>query len=198
MSPADRLATLLSAVFSPYLVTIATTVAVVASLHDVDAWLFGAPMLVCSSLVPLGYTGWLLARGQVTDLHVAVREHRGRIFAVSTLATALCTAWLWWAEAPPVLFAMGCSYVVNGVAFGLANQRSKLSMHTGVLAGCGVLLGRVFGNAVAMACWSAVLGVGWARQRRGKHTAWQAVAGALLGSVLTALVLALLLARPGP
>lgn len=189
----DLLAGGLSVLLSPYVVAAATAAAVTSheARDAAQVLTHGVIAVTFCALVPFGYTLWLVRTGRATDIHAAVREQRPPIFAVALVSALISVILLWSAGASQDVLAMGWAYVGCGVVFAIVNEGTKISLHTGLLAGSAVVLLHTFG-LIALLPFVLLPVAGWARLRRGRHTLTQAVLGALLGAGVTAAILKLM------
>lgn len=159
-----------------------------------------AAALLCFGLIPLGYVGWLVRRGEVASLEVRDRAKRGKAFFVGTLSSAVGVFVVMAVAAGPVrglAGALAACIALNSLLLGVATRHGKISIHAATVAGFAAMLG-----VVAWAGWpglhlgggwlrpSAVVGlllvplVMWARVRAGAHTRGEVAAGALFGLIL--------------
>jgi hypothetical protein len=184
------LALLISVLGSPFLTPVYTAVAIVWTLAESRNQL-----MVWTGLIFFFFVGIALSfvviqvlRGKISDVHVSEQSQRQGPFAVAVCSSMVGSLGLYWLEVPWTLIALGSSFAVQGIIFGLLTRCDKISMHVAVAASCLTALVLLFG-------WMAIpfIGLlpiqGWARMRRGRHTLAQVVAGALLAPVLTLVTL---------
>jgi hypothetical protein len=143
--------------------------------------------VVCGAGVPFLFVFRLWRQGRISDLHVAIREQRGRPFIATLVSGAVGVGLLYAVRAPRQLVALGCVYLAIGLALTLVSLRWKISVHVAVLATCLVALALIGFPSALYALLSLPL-VLWARVYRQKHTLAQGLAPALLGLILTPLV----------
>lgn len=147
------------------------------------------------SLLSIGLTVgmpalYVLARvrsGQLTDVHVRLREQRSGPFRVALIAALTLLATMVIGRAPHPLVPVTVSMLTNGFLFATISRSWKISLHTGMLSSC-------LTSGVVLLGWPAsvhmlVPPLVWARAERGRHLPSQGMAGWLLGTVWTALVL---------
>jgi hypothetical protein len=184
------LALCVSAVGSPFLTPLYTVGSIVSASVE-ERWqflLWGALVSIFLIGVALSYVAVQVWRGRITDVHVSQQSQRQGPFMVAVCSSLVGAAVLWWMEAPWILVALGTSFALQGIFFGVLTRYRKISMHVAVLASCITALIVVFG-------WQAVPLIGflplqgWARIYRRRHTLGQVVAGALLAPALTLLIL---------
>lgn len=150
--------------------------------------------IVCIGLtvgVPALYVLSQVRSGQLTDVHVRLREQRSGPFRVALYAALSLLTVMVVGGAPPPLIPVTVSMLANGVIFASISRSWKISLHTGMLSSCltsgVILLG--WPPSVHMLVPPLV----WARAERGRHLPSQGMAGWLLGTILTAWILKLLL-----
>jgi hypothetical protein len=154
-------------------------------------WGWAAVCCVLIGVAPAGYIVWLVSRGEVTDLHLHVREQRMRPYLVAQ-ATSL-TAWLvlLFGDAPPLLTALMAAICVQNALLWAVTLRWQISAHSAAAAGLAVLALGLLGSAAAPVAIGVPL-IAWARIRLRRHTLAQTIAGAALGAAVLASMLFLL------
>ena len=190
LSAAGRFALLISTVGSPFLTPLYTAGAVVWTVADSRGQflLWGGVISVFFIGVAVSFVVVQVWRGKISDLHVSQQSQRQMPFTVAVCSSIVGAFGLWWIGAPWGLVALGTSFVVQGLFFGVLTHYKKISMHVAVAASCLTALVLLFG-------WVTVplIGLlpiqGWARLYRGRHTLGQVVAGAVLAPLLTLLTL---------
>lgn len=126
------------------------------------------------------------------DLDVPARTERGRPLLFACTSYLIGTAALVAAHAPLLTTVLMFGYFAGTLCLFFINLYWKISIHTMGIAGPTTVLIFVFGY------WGVLLGlllppVIWSRVYLKKHTVAQAITGAVLGFVLTAVALSLLL-----
>ena len=126
------------------------------------------------------------------DLDVPARTERGRPLLFACTSYLIGTAALVVAHAPLLTTVLMFGYFAGTLCLFFINLYWKISIHTMGIAGPTTVLIFVFGY------WGVLLGlllppVIWSRVYLKKHTVAQAITGAVLGFVLTAVALSLLL-----
>lgn len=161
-------------------------------------------------LVPVGYVGYLVRRGEAASFELPRREKRIRPLLVS-IASCLAALLIIYARsgtAATLLVAlMGC-YLINLLLVLVVTAYWKVSIHTSACAGFASMLLFVAttpfptpGSPVAFALTGAAIGLlalpalAWARVRTGAHTLAQAVAGSFFGALLPWIELSILVAE---
>lgn len=184
------LALVISAVGSPFLTPLYTVVSIVSASVEARGQLLLWGLIVSIFLIgiALSYVAVQVWRGQITDFHVSQQSQRHVPFMVAVCSSLVGTVVLWWMEAPWMLVALGMSFAMQGIFFGLLTRYRKISMHVAVLASCITALIMVFG-------WMAVPLIGflplqgWARIYRRRHSLGQVVAAGVLAPTLTLLIM---------
>jgi hypothetical protein len=153
-------------------------------------WAFTYCLMVC--ILPAIYIGYMVWRGQITDLHMEVRKERIRPFLVSLVGTALAWGLLRWMGAPPLLstFAL-VSFVLLGTML-LVTLVWQISMHSMSITCAVVATGALYGIGPALLISPLIPVVGVARLKLRRHTVAEVVAGSLVGAGVTALLLLIL------
>jgi membrane-associated phospholipid phosphatase len=126
------------------------------------------------------------------DLDVPARTERGHPLLFACTSYLIGTAALVAAHAPLLTTVLMFGYFAGTLCLFFINLYWKISIHTMGIAGPMTVLIFVFGY------WGVLLGlllppVIWSRVYLKKHTVAQAITGAVLGFVLTAVALSLLL-----
>lgn len=198
-SPADRLAFVISALASPYLVIPAFIVVVAASVAESARQALSWAVVGGAGVVgvPLLYILVGVRRGQLTDIHVRLREQRRGPFLAALIGAACSALGLHAIGSPEALQLGAWATVINGLAFALVTRRWKISLHPAALTACVVLAG-----STVAASWywtlTALPAVIWARVRRRRHTWAQGLVASLLAALLTGLTVAGWRAAGGP
>jgi hypothetical protein len=186
-----RLAFLLSAVGSPFVVLpVFWLILMAQATHSAGAfWFWSCASIGLTVGVPALYVLHQVRSGQLTDVHVRLREQRRGPFRVALMAALALLSLMVLGRAPHPLIPVTVSMLVSGVLFAYISRSWKISLHTGMLSSCltcgVVLLG--WPPSVHMLVPPLV----WARAERGRHLPSQGMAGWLLGTVTTAVILRL-------
>jgi membrane-associated phospholipid phosphatase len=126
--------------------------------------------------------------GIYADNQVSVREQRHVIYALGALCTGLYSITVYTLDGPLELKATLMALFAAGLVAMVFNFLSKISIHTGGIAGLVTILIILFGRGALPAVVLVPL-VGWSRVVLGRHTIQQVVAGALTAVVVTTAVL---------
>ena len=146
-----------------------------------------------AAIVPLSILIIWARRTNAHDMDVPTRTDRNHPLLLATVSYLIGTAVLLIIRAPLLSTALMFGYFAGTLFIFLVNLRWKISIHTMGIAGPTTVLVFVFGY------WGALLGlllppVIWSRVYLKKHTVAQAIAGAVVGFLLTASALWLVLA----
>lgn len=144
--------------------------------------LFGVLILCIGPFVPVAYS----VRTRRTDLDISDRNKRGSIYVISVIAYVVGVLFFWATE-NKIMFVLSVAYLCVGFALMLITFTWKISAHAAATAGMATALWLVLGVWMLPSFVLAVLTI-WARVRLGAHTLLQALAGAILSIVMTALV----------
>jgi hypothetical protein len=193
-SRALLLAQVISTVFLPPLVAIATLVAL-SSHYVPDPGEAARIALVGSffiAIVPCVYIAYLLKRNKISGgMDLALKEERLRPYLVGSGSCLVGLAVLARLSAPQSVTVLTLCYAVNALAMAAITQRWKISAHAaGAAMPCTLLLS-AFGTA-ALPVTVIVPVVCWARVKAEMHTVAQVLAGAALGASMTWLQIALI------
>lgn len=182
----DRLAKLLTVVFSSATVVAALLVAI--GVHAIDPnWagaLWGLGAAVFSAFLPVSAVllgarlGWW-----------NINEMRGRVdragpLAVSVPSVALGIAGLVAAHAPTEVVVMVVAIIAGIIAATIVARWWRTSINAMVVAGAAITVGAMDGVVGLVVGLVAVVVAAWSRIRTGQHTPSQVLAGAIVGVVV--------------
>lgn len=177
------LARLLSNIFHPVLLSIATFFVAGASSAGGASGLWWALACMLIQVVPgLAYYLVRKRQGAFSDEDVSVRQQRNELYLFSLFVLALGVAVVWLAGAPAVFGALlGGGLVLNGLCW-VINLFWKISVHAASSASCATTALLLL-PPLGVALWAGALLVGWARVRTHNHTPAQVGAGWALAAV---------------
>lgn len=153
-------------------------------------WALTYGVMVC--LLPAIYIGYMVWRGQITDLHMEVRRERIRPFLVSLIGTAITWGILTRMGAPPLLPAFAIVSFVLLATMLLVTLVWQISMHAMSITCAVVAAGVLYGVGTAVLLSPLIPVVGVARIKLRRHTLPEVIAGGLLGGGVTMLLLLIL------
>jgi membrane-associated phospholipid phosphatase len=182
----DRLASVASELFSPYLVVLAALLAV--ALHSTTPMRALAYWLAAGLIgvaVPMGFVIGLVRKGRLSSYHVPVRRQRPMLMLAAIVPIAVGAGLLVATHAPRVLITTYSAGLVLLALTTVITRWWKISMHASVCAGGLTACLLVYG-AVVVTGMPALLLVSWSRIKLGQHSPAQVAGGIALG-VLTAI-----------
>jgi membrane-associated phospholipid phosphatase len=144
--------------------------------------LFGVLILSIGPFMPVAYA----VRTKRIDLDISDRNKRGPVYVISLIAYAVGVLFFWATE-NKIMFVLSVAYLCVGFALMLITFAWKISAHAAATAGMATALWLVLGVWMLPVYVLALLTI-WARVRLGAHTILQAVGGAILSIVITAVV----------
>jgi hypothetical protein len=186
-SPLGRLAFLFSAVLSPYIVIPVGTFGILyARSTTANFWEWVGISIFFSTVLPALYVVAGVVRGKITDVHVMERGQRTGPFVVAILGGFLAAFILERMGAPTSVWGLSILLSVNGLVITAITAFTKISVHVSVLSA--TVLGAIFFHPDLNPWWLLWLipALIWARQKRGRHTVWQGISGAVVASIVTA------------
>jgi hypothetical protein len=156
-------------------------------------WLvWSCATVTCAATLPSLLFLIMLKRGTITDLHVSDRRERPLAYAVMILCY-LFGALAAHAIAAPhrTVLAMTAMTLCLIIGMVVNEHLFKFSIHTMSASLATVALTMVYG-AIFLPALALIGAVGWARVSLRAHTRTEALAGAIVGSLIGVLVFALL------
>ena len=184
MSPARKLAELISAVTRLPLLAVPLFLAVGAEAGGTRGLLWGLLCLSLTSGLSLFYLFYLTRSGKVRDPRSISRAERVRPLRVVAALHAGAFLLATLLGAPAELRAALLSYALATLAFALFTPFVNLSLHTAGVSGAAVCLIFVFGVRGLPAILLVPL-VWWARTLLERHTPAELALGALVGGGAT-------------
>ena len=185
----DWLAYAISALFSPYIVlpvlAVATTWRIAPTPSDFLLWT--SATLFFLSFVPAAFIVHRIRSGQLSDIHIMVREQRFLVFLVFLASGGVGILTLWQLGVPLQFLSLTALLYLNGLIAALITSVWKISLHSWVLAAAITSFALFTGNRAFWWLLALVPAVMWARIVRNRHTYLQSWAGAVVGILLTAL-----------
>ncbi len=182
----DLLAFAFSAVLSPYLVIPIGTMGIIYARSPGDKFLLWAAISIFfSTALPVIYVLIGMARGTISDVHVMERGQRSGPFAVAILGGFVAAFVLHRLGAPTSVWGLSLLLSVNGFVIGIITTFTKISVHVSVLTStvlCAVILHPELNPHTLLWMIPALI---WARTKRGRHSVWQGIGGALVTTLVT-------------
>lgn len=146
-------------------------------------WALTYCVFVC--LLPVGYIGWMVARGHITDLHMQVRRERIRPFLISILCTAIAWQTLRLMGAPSLLPLFALFSLIQISIMLIVTLVWQISVHSMSITCAVVTAGALYGVVPALILSPLIPVVGAARIKLRRHTLSQVIAGSVVGGLLT-------------
>jgi len=144
--------------------------------------LFGILILCIGPLIPVAYS----VRTGRTDLDISDKNKRSSIYVISVFAYAV-GATVFWATSNEIMFVLSVAYLCVGAAMMLITFAWKISAHVAAIAGMATAFWLVLGRGMLVVYLFTIV-MFWARVKLGAHTISQALAGAVVSTVITIIV----------
>jgi len=183
----DRLAFVISAIFSPY-VTSLVFIVIISYRYSKDLSQFLPWMvtfLLFALIVPGFYVLWLFETRRIRDIHISDKNDRKIPFLLAGLSSVIGAFLLFILNAARPIIVVGVAYAVNVVSVALITLFWKVSIHTALFSAVATISVILVGTHLWW-LYLFLIPLAWARIHRRRHTIWQAVAGSLIAFVLTA------------
>jgi len=184
-----RIANLISNILNPFLVSLILILllsfGVTSSILDALKW---ALVLTAFSVVPV-YLAiiYLVRSGRLDNVFTNVRRQRTKIYLLAGGWAAAGCVVLLYLKAPPRLLAVSVAGFLTAIIFMCINLWWKISLHTAFIAASVTLLVILYGW-VAMVAIVLLPLMFWARMELKRHSLAQVAAGALLSTLIVAVV----------
>ncbi len=128
----------ISMVLHPFIIA-PLAIVFILYLDGVSLWASVGWAGLCVGLViapVVTFIGYRLARQQVTDADVSVREHRYAFYALAVACMAVCLGLLYWLDAPSQVRSVFASGLATLSAFAITTRLwLKVSIHAGMMSG---------------------------------------------------------------
>jgi len=187
-----RFATLVSNVFSPFLMSIALVILVGlrSARGTVDALKWSLLALALSILPIFVIILYLVRSDRIESMFINVRRQRHKIYLLSGLFAAATCIVLYLLDAPLPMVVSFLAALTTILVFGGINLWWKISVHTAFTASSVTILILLYGYVAAIAVVLLPL-IGWSRIELEHHSLTQVTAGAVLAVLITVGVFAL-------
>lgn len=185
-----RVARLVANAMSPPVMVSAAVATRAVAASEAHVWRWASFYVLFSVVSPLAYLVYRVRQGKIPDFDIRRRRQRlgPQLFTVGCFGASW--ALLRAGAAPVPLLGLATLLFVHSVAVFGITLRWKISVHSAMAAGTGVLLWSTFGMLVPIALM--ILAVAWSRLRLEYHTPGQTLAGVGLGLLVFAPALAVL------
>lgn len=189
----QEIARAISFAFHPFLIApLAIALVLYLSSGDFFAAFWWAGLCTLLFTVPLVlFLVYKLARKELTDADVSVREQRHSFYIFGAVCMIVCFAVLLWLRAPRVVIEMFIGGLLTVVVFALTTRfLTKVSVHAGTMAAVTVIV------AFYSWPWAIVLGIAtalviWSRLTLKRHTYVEIISGVTIASSILFLALIL-------
>ena len=178
----NKIAKLISTLFSPPLLIIVGLALAATSIGTVPAWLWAGFYVIFAVLLPCGYIIWEIRRGNITDFHMKIREQRTKPLLLSLICSIIAAVGMWIGNAPQMYLIFGAVGVLQMALIFFITLKWKISGHSTAVSAFSVFVVALFGQMAAPILLSIPL-VAWARVRLDRHEMLQTVAGSIAGIV---------------
>lgn len=177
-----RVASLISNVGSPPVVTSVTVMLMAFKIAGSVAWIWGTIYVSLAILIPFLYVIWSVTRGEITDIHIRSREQRRRPLLVALICAGVGWLVLALGAAPTAMTVVAAAIWLQTVVVFFITLRWKISVHTAAAASGATLAWTFLGTVLPFLL--VVPLIAWSRVRLRRHTLPQTLAGVLLGSTV--------------
>jgi membrane-associated phospholipid phosphatase len=144
-----------------------------------------------AGVIPAAFLSYGVRRGLWGDRTVGARRPRLAVLGFITASVAAGLVLLLVAGAPRLLTGYLAFMLASVAALAAITVVWKISIHCAVASGSVAILALSFGPLVLFG-YALVALLAWSRVALGDHTAWQVIAGAVLGAVAALLAYATL------
>jgi membrane-associated phospholipid phosphatase len=175
-------ASLISNVGSPPILASLAVMLTAFKMSAPEAWIWGAVYVFLGVLIPFLYVVCSVMRGQITDIHIRLREQRRRPLLITLICAGVGWLVLALGAAPVGMTTVAAALWLQVATILLVTLRWKISVHTAAAAGGATLIWTLLGSAMPFLL--VVPLIAWSRIRLRHHTFPQTLAGALLGSIV--------------
>ena len=188
-----RIANLTSNILSPFLVSfvVILLLSFEASLREglgvLDALKWALIVVVVAILPVFLVTIYLVRNKKIDSLFIGVRKQRTKIYLLASVCAVVGNVIFIYFEAPLALVATFIAGLSAVVIFMGVNLLWKISLHTALIAASVTLLVILYGPTAIVTAVLLPL-IAWARLKLGYHSLAQVAAGALLSSLIVAIV----------
>ncbi|GAB4515779.1 MAG: hypothetical protein OHK0046_19730 [Anaerolineae bacterium] len=183
-------ARVVSDIFSPPVVwgVFAVFIALLDAPTNQHAFLWASVYILMVCMLPVMYIAVMVKRGEITDIHMRVREQRIKPFLVSIACTILAWLTLRYLGAPRVVPLFVLFSLAQLLIMAVITLVWQISVHAICITGLSVATAAFFGWLPALLTLPLIPLVGAARLKLKRHTLAQVVAGSVVGAVVTGLL----------
>lgn len=122
-----------------------------------------------------------------SDIDVSKREQRPLFFVYVAFVSLLYLGTLFVLHSPPILYIAVGGVLGSAIVLGLVNKSIKASLHVATISAFFTVLSLLYGGVYLF--WLLVIPVvAWSRVKIKRHTISEAIAGCIMGIMLTLIV----------
>lgn len=162
------------------------------------ALLWAMIYVIFVSIAPILYILIQVRRGNITDMHMPLREERIRPFIVSLVTAVFAAFLLYIIHASTIMRLFTISSLIQLIIMALITTVWQISIHSVSVSGMVVTAGALFGVNTAIVLAPIILLVAVARLRLRRHTRAQVITGIFVGTISVSILLGIAgLLEPG-
>ena len=178
----DRLAFVVSALFSPFITSTVFGLLSIAVISHNDPERFLKIALFIALIVGVPFISILLGRrqGKITDWHIMEREQRMGPFIAATFGAFVLFLAFRFLHVSRSLQAMSLALLVSGLVFSFITNYWKISIHAAAYAGGVLILSLVSSRPGLLLLELGLPLIIWARLKRKRHSIWQGLGAVLV------------------
>ncbi len=180
----EKLASRISIVINPLLLTLATFIPLILKFGGTYRWNLFFITSCFGFVLPFAGVIILLKKGMLSDLFATERTERYVPFLASLVSYLIGTIVLVYVQAPAAVTALMATYFVNGLVLVLITTKWKISIHASGVTSPVTALVYLLGSQL-IPLFLIFLPVAWARLELKAHSKMQLTMGALLSGILT-------------
>jgi hypothetical protein len=188
---AYRLAKFVSTATSPYVIITFFAAATIARISSglMQFFVMYGLFIILTIVPTVGWIYWKVRRGEITDMHVMVREHRSEPFLIATFGTIICTAIYAATGTSQSFVSLGAILALNGAVFWGLSRFVKVSIHAAAFTASTLIVAAFIDMRLLwLICLLPI--VIWARTMRKKHSVWEGIFASCFIALLTILAFA--------
>lgn len=143
-------------------------------------------LLLFTALPITGLIAFQTKKGVYTDNQVPDASQRNIIYIIGVIGIVIDLSIMIIYSGPKYLIAMVVAMLLSGLAAAIINRRTKISVHTGTIAGAVVSIIASWG-ALFLPLLLFIPLIGWSRITLHRHTISEVIIGGILGLTITSI-----------
>ncbi|MFM2308204.1 MAG: hypothetical protein RLY87_324 [Chloroflexota bacterium] len=184
----DRIALLLSKIFSPLFGFIGGYSIAVLGAEDQRAVLGWALLAMSIQIVPVLILYRIrLRQGRYSDPDMSKRSDRTEVYILGAVSMLTAVLVMRYYGAPASITQLAASFFCIGAACGVINVWWKISMHASAIAAVATIA-TMQSRSLGIVFWMVVAVVAWSRLHTRNHTPGQVAAGTILATMVVYVV----------